>query len=46
MTDEARKKLYKRAAQVGLVLAFVCHFLPPDYRVVCETVARVCSGGL
>jgi hypothetical protein len=51
MTDEekkkAREKKYKRIAiVVGMVLALVCKSLPPDYQVVCDTIAQVCRGGI
>lgn len=36
-------RLIKAAAKLGAILAVVCHFLPPHYRLPCETVARVCS---
>jgi hypothetical protein len=50
MTDEEKKKIDKRrrriALLVGVVLALICHALPPDYRGPCETIAHICRGGL
>ena len=50
MTDEEKQKLTKRyrriALLVGMMLGLVCHALPPDYRGPCDTIARICRGGL
>jgi hypothetical protein len=45
MTDEERKKWYRRAAIAGIVIGLLCHCLPPEYRAACETVSRICTGG-
>lgn len=37
------KRLYKHAALVGAVLAAFCHIVPPQYRVVCDALAQLCS---
>ena len=42
---EAAKAVAKRAAVAGFVLAVLCHLVPPDYRVVCETLSKLCTGG-
>lgn len=39
------RKLARYAATVGTLLAVVCHLLPPQYRVVCQTLANICTGG-
>lgn len=39
------KRLYKHAAVIGFIVALICHFLPPDYRVVCDAVKQLCQGG-
>mgnify|MGYP001602139839 CR=1 FL=1 len=44
--DERTKKVAKRAAQIGFVLAILCQFAPPNYRVVCEVLAKFCTGGI
>lgn len=44
ISDDA-KKAAKYGARVGFVLAIVCHLLPPDYRVACELLAKLCTGG-
>lgn len=38
-------RLAKLAAKVGFVIALVCNALPPHYRVVCHTIASICTGG-
>lgn len=38
------KKVARIAAIVGGVLGLLCHFMPPQYRVVCQTIADVCRG--
>jgi hypothetical protein len=38
-------RAWKTAAKVAAVLALACHFLPPHYRVVCDGLASVCTGG-
>lgn len=40
------KKIVKRAAVAGFVLALLCPVLPPEYRPVCELIAKLCTGGL
>lgn len=37
------KKFYKHAAIIGAVLALLCHVVPPQYRVACDALARLCS---
>lgn len=46
MTDEEKKKWYKRAALFGLLLGLVCHALPPGYKAPCELLSKLCTGGL
>ncbi len=41
-----RKKIAKRAALIGAVLAIICNLLPHEYRAVCHAIAQVCTGGL
>lgn len=44
-----KKRQRKHAAAgvvLGVVLGLICHALPPDYRVACETVLKICTGGL
>lgn len=43
-----RQKLKKaaRAAILGAVLALICRALPPEYQTPCETVIKLCTGGL
>lgn len=43
---EETKKVMKRAAQFGAVLAIVCQLLPHHYKVICEAVAQICRGQL
>lgn len=44
---EAKKKRLRRIAlAVGILLAIVCKSLPPEYQVVCDTIAQVCRGGI
>ncbi len=49
-TKEAlRKRQLKKvvkAAVIGAVLALVCRALPTEYQGPCETVIKICSGGL
>jgi hypothetical protein len=40
------KKVTKKAALIGVALAVLCHFLPPDYRVICQALSKFCTGGL
>lgn len=46
MTDEQKKKWYRRVALVGALLGLACSLLPPEYRAVCQAVANICTGGL
>lgn len=46
MKDEQAKKWIKRAAALGAVLGLFCNLLPPDYRVVCNAIADVCTLGM
>lgn len=46
MTDRRVRHAWRRCrrhvkwgALVGLALAIICHFLPHDYRAVCDAVA-------
>lgn len=43
-----RRKLKKvvKTAVIGAVLALVCRALPPEYQGPCETVLKLCTGGL
>ncbi len=40
------KKAAKWGAVLGFVLSLLCQYAPPDYRVACETVVKLCTGGL
>lgn len=53
MTVETKEMVRKRklkqavkAALLGALLALVCRMLPDEYRGPCETVVKLCSGGL
>lgn len=35
-----------KAALIGAVLALLCRALPPEYQGPCETVLKLCTGGL
>ncbi len=35
-----------KAAIIGAVLALLCRMLPPEYHGPCETVIKICTGGL
>jgi hypothetical protein len=37
------KRFSKIAAKIGIVLAIVCHALPPHYRAPCDVLARLCA---
>jgi hypothetical protein len=39
------KRVVKTAA-VGVLLALVCRALPTEYQGPCETVLKICTGGL
>ncbi len=39
------KKVSKRAAQLGIVLALVCRLLPDDYKIVCSALLQLCTLG-
>lgn len=44
-----RKRQMKKAAKaaiIGAVLALLCRALPPEYQGPCETVIKLCTGGL
>ena len=41
---EDMKYVGKLAAKVGFAVAIVCHFLPPDYRPICDAIASACTG--
>lgn len=43
ITDDA-KRLAKRAAVFGAVLAMLCHLLPTEYRAPCAALASICKG--
>jgi hypothetical protein len=38
------RRLSKHAALIGVVIAIVCHLLPPQYRVACDAIAKICRG--
>ncbi len=38
-------RIARWAALIGGVLAVVCHFLPQNYRALCQAVANICTGG-
>lgn len=47
--EMVRKRKLKKAAKaalLGALLALVCRMLPAEYRGPCETVVKICSGGL
>lgn len=49
MSDEPKKLTarQKRAALiVGVVLGIICHALPPHLAGPCQTILRICTGGL
>lgn len=54
MTDEKKqptitgdlRRLRRHAAVVGVVLAILCHIVPPEYRAACDALASLCTGGL
>lgn len=35
-----------KAAVLGVVLGLLCNLLPPEYRVACEVIVKLCSGGI
>lgn len=45
LTEDA-KRVARRAAQLGTVLAIVCNFLPHEYRTLCTVIADVCRGNI
>ncbi len=46
MNTPETKKVAKRAAQFGFVLGLICHFMPPEYRPICDLIAQLCTGGI
>lgn len=44
ITEDVRR-LAALAAKLGVLLALACHIVPPDYRLLCDAIARVCTGG-
>ena len=48
MTTDKKARRRKKwiAALIGVALALACQALPPDYRVPCQTVVQLCTGGL
>ena len=46
MTKQQKRKHAAAAALLGAILAIICHALPHEYRVACETVMKICTGGL
>ena len=47
LDNKARtKKWLRRLAIVGGLLGLLCSSLPADYRVICDTIASVCTLGL
>jgi len=38
------KKIIKIAAAVGAIAAIVCHFVPKDYKQICDAIATLCGG--
>lgn len=45
---ERRRKM-KRAAKtalIGALLALLCRALPAEYQAPCETIVKLCTGGL
>lgn len=46
MSKVQAKKIWKRSAVLGVVVALVCLLLPPEYKTACELVAHVCTGGM
>lgn len=42
MTDDPkRKRVLRVAAIVGVLLGLVCQFVPPEYRAICSSAAKV-----
>lgn len=39
------RRLRRFAAIAGVVLAILCHVLPPDRRAACDAIASICTGG-
>jgi len=37
--------LWRHAAAIGIVLAVLCHLVPPQYRALCDQVKSICSLG-
>lgn len=37
--------LIKYAAMLGAFLAIVCHFVPSNYKQICDALATLCHGG-
>lgn len=44
--QDKRKKWVKRAALLGFALSLSCGLLPEEYRVACQTLAQICTGGI
>jgi len=42
---EDLRRLRRYAAIAGMVLAIVCHIVPPKYRAACDALASICTGG-
>ena len=43
----ARKRILRWGAVLGVVLGLICHHLPPDYRTICSTISSIaasCAG--
>lgn len=46
MIRRRKRKMKIASAVIGAVLALVCRALPPEYQGPCETVLKLCTGGL
>jgi hypothetical protein len=44
--DTKIKKWHKYVMIAGIVLGIACKLVPPTYQSPCETIAKICSGGL
>ena len=46
MIRKRKLKKVAKAALIGALLALVCRALPLEYQGPCETVVKLCTGGL
>lgn len=45
MTLERAKRIRRWMAIAGAVAGLICASLPHEYRIICHTIANVCTGG-